>query len=80
MPARFDPFRNECEKFLNENTAVNDCRHGTISHLALALSVRDFIAQVKAKCSDPDLLVPSEEWVRLQFWSKTPSSKAAMQA
>ena len=57
---------------------MNDRRHGSVSHLALALSVRDFIAQVKAKSSDPDLLVPSEEWVRLQFWPKTPSSKAAM--
>ena len=32
---------------LNENTAIYDRLHGTIAHLALALSVRDFIEQVK---------------------------------
>lgn len=76
--SRYDLFWNECEKFLHENTAVNDRRHGTITHLALAISIRDFIAQVKVNSGNPGLLTPSEEWVRLQFWPKTPSSKAAM--
>ena len=56
----------------------NDHRHGTVTHLALAISIRDFIAQVKVNSGNPDLLTPSEELVRLQFWPKTPSSKAAM--
>ena len=30
--SRYDLFWNECEKFLHENTAVNDRRHGTITH------------------------------------------------
>ena len=36
---RYDQFWEECDKYLNENTAINDRRHGTVAHLALALSV-----------------------------------------
>ena len=33
--------------------------------------------QVKSQCSD-DIPIPSVEWVRLQFWPKTPCSKASL--
>ena len=36
---RYDQFWEECDKYLNENTAINDRRHSTVAHLALALSV-----------------------------------------
>ena len=62
--ARYDPFWEECDKFLNEITAVDDRRHGTIAHIAIALSVRDLIDQVKSRCHS-DVLIPSAEWVRL---------------
>lgn len=32
---------------------------------------------MKSRCHS-DILIPSIEWVRLQFWPKTPSAKAAM--
>ena len=67
----------KCEKYINENTAVNDRRHGNVTHLAIALSVRDFVEQVKSRCSS-EVPIPSLEWVRLQFWPKTPNSKAAL--
>lgn len=35
------------------------------------------VEQVKAKCAS-DVLIPSVEWVRLQFWPKTPSAKVAL--
>lgn len=75
--SRYDQFWEECEKYINENTAVNDRRHGNVTHLAIALSVRDFVEQVKSRCSS-EVPIPSLEWVRLQFWPKTPNSKAAL--
>ena len=36
----------------------------TVAHLALALSVRDFIEQVK-DCCRSEVLIPFLEWVRL---------------
>ena len=74
---RYDQFYEECDKYLNENTAINDRHHGTVAHLPLALSVRDFIEQVKC-CCHSEVLIPSLKWARLQFWPKTPSSKAAI--
>lgn len=70
-------YEHECDNYLNENTAVNDRRHGSITHIATAISIRDLIDQVKGRCP-PDILIPSPEWVRLQFWPKTPNAKSAM--
>lgn len=75
--ARYDAFWEECDKFISEHSAVDDRRHGTVTHLSLAISIRDFIEQVKSRCS-ADILIPSAEWVRLQFWPKTPTAKAAL--
>lgn len=43
--SKFDVFWQHCERFLNEDisVAVDDCRHGQITHLARAISFRDFI-------------------------------------
>ena len=64
----------ECKKYFDEEVGlpVDDRRHGTVTHLAKAISVhvRDLCEQVKAICPD-ETLIPSESWIRLQFWSKS---------
>ena len=74
--SKFNVFWEECGKFLNEDVgvAVDDRRHGEITHLAKAISVRDLVDQVKAHCPQ----VPSIEWTRLQFWPKTPAAKSSL--
>ena len=41
---KFDVFWEEAEKYINEDvgTAVDDRRHATVTHLAKAISIRDF--------------------------------------
>ena len=70
--SRYDTFWGECAKFLSEEvgSAVDDRRHGQITHLARAISVRDLVEQVKSRCP-PDTVIPSTEWDRLQFWPKS---------
>ena len=77
--SHFDSFWDECWKFLNEeiSTAVHDRRHCRITHLARAVSVRDFIDQVKARCPDRTAIL-SLEWVQLQFWPKTPAARVSI--
>ena len=77
--SKYDIFWEECKKFLAEDisTAVDDRRHGQITHLARAISVRDFVDQVKSRCP-AGTAIPSLEWVRLQFWPKTPSAKVSL--
>ena len=77
--AKFNTFWEECAKFLNEDvgTAVDDRRHDQITHLARAISIRDLVEQVKARCAN-GTLIPSVEWTRLQFWPKTPAAKSSM--
>lgn len=74
--SKFDVFWQHCERFLNEDISVtvDDRRHGQITHLARAISFRDFIDQVKSICPD-NTPVPSIEWLRLQFWPKTAATK-----
>ncbi len=76
---KFDVFWAEAEKYLNENveTAVDDRRHAQITHLAKAISVRDFRQQVQSRCPE-GAPIPSEEWLRLQFWPKTPKAKVSL--
>ena len=49
LPTKFDFVWKKCGKFLAENigVAVDERRHGTITHLARAISVRDFVQQVR---------------------------------
>ena len=74
--SKYDLFWDECGKYLNEEVcaAVDDRRHTQITHLARAISVRDLISQVESRCS-PGTPIPSNEWVRLQFWPKTPAKR-----
>ncbi len=75
----FDVFWAECAKFLREDVgvAVDDRRHDSVTHLAKAISIRDLQEQVAARCPTATP-IPSQEWVRLQFWPKTPRSHAAI--
>ena len=70
---KFDTFWSKCSKILSEvvGLAVDDRRHTSVTHLVKAISVRDLLEQVKARCP-PDCSIPSHEWLRLQFWPKTP--------
>ena len=76
---KFDVFWEQANKFISEEigTAVDDRRHGTITHLAKAISIRDLREQVKTLCPE-GTAVPSEEWLRLQFWLKTPKAKVSL--
>ena len=53
----YDVFWSECKKFLDEviESHVDDRRHGSVTHLAKAISVRDLREQVQAKCPDGKL-------------------------
>lgn len=72
---KYDVFWQKCEELLAEDigVAVDDRRHGTITHIARAISVRDLVQQVKDKCPD-GTPIPSNEWVRLQFWPSSGKS------
>ena len=73
--SKYDVFWGEFSKLLAESvgTAVGDRRHTGITHIASAISIRDFRDQVAARCP-ADTKIPSIEWIRLQFWLKTPNS------
>ncbi|KAI8484568.1 hypothetical protein Bbelb_376750 [Branchiostoma belcheri] len=64
-------FWDEATKFIEEMqlATVDDRRHGQVCHMALALSVPDFINQVFKRLPE-GAKVPSSTWVSLQFWPK----------
>ena len=76
---KFNVFWTECEKFLSEEVGegVDDRRHGIVTHLARAISMRDFVQQVAARCPE-NTPIPSVEWCRVQFWPKTPLAKSSI--
>ena len=80
QPIKYSLFFDEAKKYIENvvETAVDDRRHTDIQHLATAISVRDLLNQVKDKCPD-GTPIPSEQWLRLQFAPKNPSSKASLQ-
>ena len=77
--AELNTFWEECAMFLNEDVgrAVDDRRHGQVTHLARAISIRNQVEQVKAHCAS-GTPIPSVEWTRLQFWPKTPATKSSL--
>ena len=85
---KFDVFWAEAEKYLNEDigTAVDDRRHAQITHLAKAISIRDFRQQVASHCPEgtPPVLAQNTESssVIALYWATTNSlydTKAAVQ-
>ena len=72
-PSKYEPFWEACERNSIE-LAVDDRRHDCIAHLAIALSVNNLLSEV-SKTVGSDVPVPSAQWLRLQFWPKTPTAK-----
>ena len=64
--SQYDVFWSK--KFLEESvgTAVDDRRHGEVTHLAKAISVRDLRDQVQAKCPD-GTPIPDVCWYFVQM-------------
>ena len=58
-------------------TAVDDQRQDLVSHLFKAISVRDLREQDSMTCPE-NTPIPSEQWLRLQFTPKNPTSKASL--
>ena len=77
--SQFNVFWDYCQRFLNENVsvAVDDRRHRQITHLARAISLRDFRDQVQSLCPE-NTPIPSLEWLCLQFWPKTAAAKSSL--
>ena len=61
--SKFSMFWEKMNQYLNEASAVHERRHGQVTYLAKAISVRDLINQVSELC--PGEAIPSEQWVRL---------------
>ena len=77
-PEQYEVFLEECQKYISEEveTAVDDRRHDAadvngdiVTHLAAFLSVRDLYDQVAKRIPEGTPL-PSEQWLRLQFWPR----------
>ncbi len=58
--------------------AVHERRHESVMYLATAMSARHLMEEVDKVCP-PDVPRPSLNWLRLQFWPKSPTSQVAMQ-
>ena len=61
--SKFAIFWGKMKVYLNESSADQEWRHGQVTYMAKAASVRDLIQQVSQMC--PEEPVPSEQWVRL---------------
>ena len=71
---KYDVFWRKCEEFLQECTAVHECRHGETCFMARAISVRDLIDQVTSRCPE-GTPIPSEAWVKYNFCPRSKSTK-----
>ena len=69
----FDEFWDELQSYLDEIIlAVDERRHGDVMHMPFAVSIRHLLEliteRLKSKHPDSTVAIPSQEWVRLQFW------------
>lgn len=76
--SQFELFWKEVDVLLEEyGKAVDDRRHGPdVAHLPIAISIPDFIKQVASKLPTGSP-IPSESWVRFQFWPRNRFSETA---
>ncbi|KAK6175856.1 hypothetical protein SNE40_014236 [Patella caerulea] len=76
---KYDSFFEGVQSYINENSleAAQERRHNSISRMALAISVPDLIRQVE-KTLPPETPIPSESYVRLQFWPKNKHFQSAL--
>ena len=82
-PNKYDIFWKIADQFLagkaaDAVTAVDERRHDTIVHLATAISVNDLLHQIEHECPS-ETPIPSEQWLRLQFWPKNPTRLSSLQ-
>lgn len=77
-PEKFDAFWNALGAYLDESIATQERRHGDVGYMPVAISVRDLISKVSEKLPE-GTPIPSETWVRFQFWPKDPSARSATQ-
>ena len=68
---KYSVFWMKCESYLQECTAVHERRHDSATYLARAISVRDLVEQVSKLCAS-GTSIPSQQWVRLQFYPQNP--------
>ncbi len=75
---KFDEFWSEARKLIHEKelAAVNDRRHGTVAHMAIAISVRDFKEQVKQRLPE-GTPIPCDQLVYYAFEPKNKFARSA---
>ena len=74
LATRFDAFWAEMAKYFNEITcAAQERRHGTELYLPFAISVEDLVETISSHVPE-GTPIPTNEWVRLQFWPKGPTT------
>jgi hypothetical protein len=66
-PGKYDFFWKTAAQFLagkaaNAVTAVDECRHDTVVHLATAISVNDLLHQIECNCPS-EIPIPSAQWL-----------------
>ena len=79
----FDKFWEELQAYFDETPlAVDERRHGDVLHMPLAISIRQLqeVVTERLKKKSPDAVppIPSQEWIRLQFWPTNPFSDRAL--
>lgn len=75
---KYEEFWKGVDALLEEyGKAVDDRRHGPdVAHLPIAISIPDLMKKVADKLPI-GTLIPSESWVRFQFWPKNRFSEVA---
>jgi hypothetical protein len=81
--SKFDIFWKVAAQFLagkaaDAVTAVDERRYDTIVHFAIAILVNDLLHQIEHKYP-PEILIPSVQWLRLQFCLKDPIWLSSLQ-
>lgn len=74
---QFDAFWEEVDKLVVENAAVQERRHGDCMYLPIAMSIEDLKNMVSSRLPE-GTLIPSAEWIRLQFWPSNPYANIAI--
>ncbi|CAG8632594.1 896_t:CDS:2, partial [Scutellospora calospora] len=65
-------------KVANTVTAIDECRHDPIVHLATTISVNDLLYQIKKEYLS-EIAIPSTQWLQLQFWPKNLTRLSSLQ-
>ena len=67
---KFSVFWEKMKVYLDESTSVHERKHGTVTYMTKAISVRDLVQE--AAEMRPGHPVPTEQRVRLQFCPRNP--------